>query len=88
MGNPQIIILGIAGAVAILIVIVGVFLTRSEENLVEQRLGRFDQQEAQSFFAGDNDDGEKEEHGIDLADGRKLLDPLNNVLQERNFGKT
>lgn len=90
MDNPQIIILGIAGAVAIIIVIAGVFLTRSEENLVEQRLGRFDEQEveAQSFFADDSNSDDSDGGGIGVADGRKLLDPLNNVLQERSFGKT
>lgn len=87
--DTSLIILGVAGGLALIIVVIGILMTRSEENLVEQRLGRFEEQEAQSFFAseGDDDDGD-DGGGIDLSDGRKLLDPLNNVLQEQKFGKT
>ena len=62
MNNPQIIILGIAGVIAVLIIVVGIFMTRSEENLVEERLGRFNDSDAQSFLSLDEDE-EFEEGG-------------------------
>ena len=83
-------ILAISGVIALVIILVGVFLTRSEENLVEQRIMRAEEAEAESFFAIEEDDseGEDEESGGALVDGRQLLNPLNNILSEREFGKT
>jgi tight adherence protein B len=82
-----ILILAIAGTLAIVIVIVGVVMTRSEENLIEQRFGRLEEQEAQSFFSVE--DEEEEEEGTSTGtDARKLLNPLNSALQDRKFGKT
>jgi tight adherence protein B len=85
--NP-IIILAVAVSLAIIIVIVGIVMTRSEENLIEQRFGRLEEQEAQSFFSGD-DEAPSEQESATGADARKLLlNPLNNALQDRKFGKT
>lgn len=84
--NPTI-ILAVAGTLAVLIVIVGIFMTRSEENLVEERLGRFeDDQEARSLFNFEEGD-EGEEESASSADARALLNPINNALQDRKFGK-
>ncbi len=83
--NPTI-ILAVAGTLAVLIVIIGIFMTRSEENLVEERLGRFeDDQEARSLF--NFEDGESEEESASTTDARALLNPINNALQDRKFGK-
>lgn len=85
MQIDPIIILAIAGTLAFLIVVVGIFMTRSEENLVEERLGRFeDEQEARSLF---DIEGEQDEEGGSGSDARALLNPLNNALQDRQFGK-
>jgi tight adherence protein B len=80
------VILGIAVTLAIIIVIAGVVMTRSEENLIEERFGRMEEQE-QSFFSDDEleSSGEESDSG---ADARKLIDPLTNALQDRKFGKT
>jgi len=81
-----VIILVAAGSLALIIVIVGIAMTRSEESLVEERLGRFeDQHEAISLF--NNEDGDIEEEKTN-TDPRAILNPLNNALQERKFGKT
>lgn len=81
-------ILAIAVVVALVIVLVGVFLTRSEENLVEQRFGRLEEQEAQSFFSIEDEEGVDTELDGGGNDARQILNPLNNVLQDRKFGKT
>lgn len=85
--NPMI-ILAIAVSLAIIIVIVGIVMTRSEENLIEARFGRLEEQEAQSFFGGD-DEASSEQETSTGADTRKLLlNPINDALQDRKFGKT
>jgi len=84
--DPIIILAG-AGTLAVIIVIAGIVMTRSEENLVEERFGRFeDDQEAQSLFNFEESDDELAEGGSG-TDARALLNPLNNALQERKFGK-
>lgn len=81
------IILAIAVSLAVVIVIVGIVMTRSEENLIEERFGRLEEQEAQSFFSGEDLESPEEETESG-ADARKLLNPLNSALQDRKFGKT
>ena len=81
------IILAIAVSLAVIIVIVGIVMTRSEENLIEERFGRLEEQEAQSFFS--TEESENDEESTEASgDARKLLNPLNAVLQDRKFGKT
>ena len=82
-----ILILAVAGTLAIIIVIVGVVMTRSEENLIEERFGRLEEQEAQSFFSAEDDEEDLDDSSTG-ADARKLLNPLNSALQDRKFGKT
>jgi len=85
--DPIIILAG-AGTLAVIIVIAGIVMTRSEENLVEERFGRFeDDQEAQSLFNFEGLEEETEEEA-GSTDARAILNPLNNALQERKFGKT
>lgn len=82
-------ILAIAVVLALVIVIMGVIMTRSEENLVEQRFGRLEEQEAQSFFSTEEGDGEDGfDEGGGSTDARQILNPINNALQDRKFGKT
>ena len=88
MAIDPILILAIAVVIAIIIVIMGVLMTRSEENLVEQRFGRLEEQETQSFFSSDSEESEEDEHESGGPDARQLLNPINNALQDRKFGKT
>ena len=81
------IILARAVSLAVIIVIVGVVMTRSEENLIEERFGRLEEQEAQSFFSSD-EDVEPDFESDGGAEARKILNPLNAALQDRKFGKT
>jgi tight adherence protein B len=82
------IILAVAVSLAVIIVIVGIVMTRSEENLIEERFGRLEEQEAQSFFSADDEESATEESTSSSAEARKLLNPLNSALQDRKFGKT
>lgn len=86
--NPLIII-GIAGAIAVVIVIVGIVLTRRQENLIEVRLGDIDKMEDEfaSFDSPDTETESTRSSGSALDDGRKLLDPLNERLADGKFGQ-
>ena len=85
--DPTMIILAIAVSLAIIIVIVGIVMTRSEENLIEERFGRLEEQEAQSFFSAEDEESAEDE-SAGGAEARKLLNPLDSALQDRKFGKT
>jgi len=86
--NPFIIV-GIAGAIAVVIVVVGIVLTRRQENLIEVRLGDIDNLDDDfgSFDTGDSGSNEESSQRSALEDGRKLLDPLNERLAEGKFGQ-
>jgi len=78
----QIIILGAAGLIAVFIVVIGIVSARSEEDLIEERLGRGTTEGFESFL-------EIEDEG-DLAassNNSGALDALDNILAERSFGK-
>ncbi|QPC80586.1 type II secretion system F family protein [Phototrophicus methaneseepsis] len=83
LGPEQILILGVAGAIAIGIIIFGAVTSRRED-LVEARLGQIenDLDEFPDFAPGESD-----EDSSALDEGRKLLEPINNYLVERRFGK-
>lgn len=84
MGTEQIIILGVAGLIALVIVGIGVISARSEKDLVEERLGRFEAVENfESFVDIAADD---EEQSI-TSDRRKALEGLDRMLSERSFGR-
>ncbi len=68
-----------AGVVALVIIIVGVFSVRSERDLVEERLERYDQG-YQSFL-----DTEVEEEAP--KDDRKALDALDKAISKRPFAQ-
>lgn len=84
MGTEQIIILGVAGLLALVIVIVGVISARSEKDLVEERLGRFEAVESFESFVDLTDD---DEQTAVVNDRRKALEGLDRILAERSFGK-
>ncbi|MCA9881319.1 MAG: type II secretion system F family protein [Anaerolineae bacterium] len=83
LGPEQLLILGVAGAIAIGIIIFGAITSRRED-LVEARLGQIDS-ELNDFPEYENGEGEGADSGID--EGRKLLEPINEYLSERKFGK-
>ena len=84
MSGEQLIILGAAGLIAVVIVAIGIFSARSEQNLVEERLGRIESNDDfQSFF---QDDAANEVGGGDDKNSR-ALDAIDNILSERTFGK-
>ncbi len=62
MGPEQLIIIGIAGVVAVAVIVIGIISVRSEKDLVEERLGRYEQG-YQSFLDVDED-------GRQLQEGR------------------
>ncbi len=87
MQTTQILILVGAGLLAVIIIVVGIITSRSDSDLVEERLGRYEQQDVdyQSFL------GEEEEGGEDASpvasERRKAFESFDNVLAERTFGK-
>lgn len=88
--DPTIIILGVAGVLAVLILVGGYFLTRRENDLIEIRLSQIDEQSKDiEAFATAQETSEKEKQTTRAIDeGRKkLFEPLNNALSERKFGK-
>jgi tight adherence protein B len=76
----QLIIIGIAGLVAVAVIIVGVISVRSEKDLVEERLGRYEQG-YQSFL--DVDD----EEDTSKKDDRKALDAIDKAIAKRPFAQ-
>lgn len=86
--DPTIVILGIAGALTVLILVAGVFLTRRESDLIEIRLNQMDTQAAEiTSFADTEEERERERSASIDESRRRIFEPLNNVLAERKFGK-
>lgn len=92
MSDLQIMVLVIAGGIALAIIVIAVFFTRREENLVEARLGQMNQEveNYQNFLTeiAKEDEPETQRSASVLTEGRKLLGPINDYLAERKFGKT
>jgi len=84
MESTQIIILLGAGLVAIFIVVIGIISSRSEEDLIEERLGRTTSSDYQPLeFEDDLEDSE-----LSLGrDNGGALDAIDNILADRNFGR-
>lgn len=78
----EIILLGVAAVVAVVILVVGVRNVRSERDLIEERLGRYEQ--GQQSFLDIQDDEEDQDEGGGLANFREAL---NNTIAERGFAK-
>ncbi len=83
MGTEQLLILGGAGLFATIIVIVGILTARSEEGLIEERLGRMEGgDDYQPFFEAAESDTPP------IEEKKRALDALDNILADRKFGKT
>jgi tight adherence protein B len=83
MTTEQLLILGGAGLVAIVIVIIGILSARSERDLIEERLGRAVEDSGYELFSDlDNPDSQEA-----VEDKGGALDALDNILAERSFGK-
>jgi len=74
------IIAGVAGVVALGVIIFGILSVRSEKDLVEERLGRFEQ-DYQSFLEVEenNDDSPKED--------KRALDQIDKAISKRPFAQ-
>ncbi len=53
--SPQVLIIGVAAIIAGIILVVGIINVRSDRNVVEERLGFYEQQSFQSFLDIEND---------------------------------
>jgi tight adherence protein B len=78
--GPEIIIIGVAGLVALVVIVVGIISVRSERDLVEERLGRYEQG-YESFLDIDEDDGDKPK------EERKALDAIDKAIAKRPFAQ-
>jgi tight adherence protein B len=76
------IIIGIAGIAAIAVIVIGIVSVRSEKNLVEERLGRYEQG-YQSFL----DIEDEEEARIEDKQQRKALQAIDKAIAERPFAR-
>ncbi len=83
MSTTQLLILGGAGLVAVLIMVVGILTARSEGSLIEERLGSVSDDSYESFL--NLDEASTEEPAQKQT---KALDALDNILADRNFGKS
>jgi len=82
MTGDQLIILGPAFLIALVILVVGVRNVRSEKDLIEERLGRYEQDQ-QSFL-----ELRQEEEAVESKGTlNNVRDAFDNALQERTFGK-
>lgn len=76
------IIIGIAGIAAIAVIIVGVISVRSEKDLVEERLGRYEQGYQSFLDIDDEEDLRKEDQKQ-----RKALEAIDKAISDRAFAK-
>jgi tight adherence protein B len=79
--GPEILIIGGAGLVALVVIVVGIVSVRSERDLVEERLGRYEQG-YESFLDIDEDDGDNPK-----KDERKALDAIDKAIAKRPFAQ-
>lgn len=79
--GPEVIIIGVAGLVALVVIVVGIISVRSERDLVEERLGRYEQG-YESFLDVDEEDG-----GAPKKDERKALDAIDKAIAKRPFAQ-
>jgi tight adherence protein B len=76
----QLIIIGVAGVVAVAVIIIGIVSVRSEKDLVEERLGRYEQG-YQSFL------DVEEDSDAPKKDERKALDAIDKAIAKRPFAQ-
>jgi len=78
--GPEVIIIGVAGLVALVVIVIGVVSVRSERDLVEERLGRYEQG-YESFLDIEEEDGDKPK------EERKALDAIDKAIAKRPFAQ-
>src|SRR5690349_24544537 len=78
--GPEVIVIGVAGLVALVVIVVGVISVRSERDLVEERLGRYEQG-YETFLDVEDPDGEKPK------EDRKALDAIDKAIAKRPFAQ-
>jgi tight adherence protein B len=76
---PTLIIAGVAGLVAVVVIVIGIVSVRSEKDLVEERLGRYEQS-YQSFLDVEEDEEKPKEE-------RKALDAIDRAIAKRPFAQ-
>lgn len=81
MNETQIIIVIAAAAIAAIVVGIGIFSARSEQNLLEERLGRYEQENYQSFLEPSEGEQEKEEKPSAIANA------VEGIIMNRSFGQ-
>jgi tight adherence protein B len=79
--GPEVIVIGVAGLVALVVIVVGVISVRSERDLVEERLGRYEQG-YESFLDIDEEDGDNPK-----KEERKALDAIDKAIAKRPFAQ-
>lgn len=75
------IVIVVAGIAAVAVIVIGIVNVRSERNLVEERLGRYEQG-YQSFLEIDEDELQKDDQ-----QQRKALDAIDKAISGRAFAK-
>lgn len=83
-GSISLIILLVAGLVAVLVVVIGIFTARKDRSLVEERLGTIEEQSSLAPFIPVEDESGTMQGGREQS---AALQALDNILTERNFGK-
>jgi tight adherence protein B len=79
--GPEVIIIGVAGLVALVVIVVGIISVRSERDLVEERLGRYEQG-YESFLDVEDEDGDKPKKSE-----TKALDAIDKAIAKRPFAQ-
>lgn len=90
MDSSSITVLAIGGLAALVIIIMGLVLTRRENSALDKRLDDLNANESGAYeeFIQSETEAERE-RGSSLESARRgLLSPINNALSERKFGKT
>ena len=78
--------LGVAGALIVIILVIGIVSARREENLVEVRLGQLDE-DVDQYRSFVQDAEEERASSSALDEGRRLLAPLNERLAQGKYGQ-
>jgi tight adherence protein B len=81
--NETLLILGGAILVAVVLIVWGITSSRSEKDLVEERLGRYENMDTFDSFSSSDDEETKEDKKTD----GQAMQMLDSILAERSFGK-
>jgi tight adherence protein B len=81
MSLEQIIIVVAAAAIAAIVVGIGIFSARADRNLIEERLGRYEQENYQSFLEPSEENKEKE------AKPSAISTAVEGLISKRAFGQ-